>query len=109
MPDRRPSILQAAIERVGVRQGSRACSVLVSWHTARVALGDDWPRHGVEAQVQAYAAWWNVDERTGWRDLQRFRAAFPGESTPTRLVEAAQSAWDERRGVQGLGAVPLPV
>ena len=101
------TILEAAVRRVGVVQGGRAVAVLVQWDTALQAMGDEWPE-GIEAQVQAYADWWRVAERTGWNDLRRFRAAFPGEETPARLMAAARDVWDERRGVRGLGAVALP-
>jgi hypothetical protein len=104
---RQPALIDVAVRRVGMLQGSRAIAVMLQWETARDALGEDWP-HGVEAQVRAYADWWRFAERTGWNDLRRFREAFPGEDTPERLSRLAMAEWDRRRGVKGLGAVPYP-
>jgi hypothetical protein len=95
-----------ARRRVGLVRAGQVLSAMIAWEVAREALGDEWP-DGIEAQVQAYSAWWRQSERTGWRELSRFRAAFPGESTPTRIMGLSRDAWDERRGVAGLGAVKL--
>lgn len=109
MAKRRVTILEAAVRRVGVLQGSRAVAVMVQWHTVRAAMGDEWPADGtVSDRVRVCADWWHVTERTAWNELRRFRAAFPGEETPERLMTAAQASWDERRGVAGLGSAPLP-
>ncbi len=103
----RQSLAQQAGARVGVWKAGRVLAFMVQWETARASLRDDWP-DGLSAQVAAYSEWWRDTERTGWNELRRFRAAFPGEQTPTRLMEAAAAArWDRRRGVAGLGAVQL--
>lgn len=102
------TIMEAAIRNAGVMKGSRAVTVMIQWSMARESMGDAWPAEGIEAQVRAYSDWWRHSERTGWNDLARFRAAFPGESTPERFLDFARAQWDERRGVKGLGALPLP-
>jgi hypothetical protein len=101
------SLLAVAIAQAGVWKGTRAVEFMVAWQTARESLNDEWPEHdGVTAQLYAYRDWWRQAQRTAWRDLERFRAAFPGESTPSHLVDVALAAksWDRQRGVQGLGA-----
>lgn len=100
-----PTLLQLATDRVGQLRAGRVLAFMIAWQTARRALGDEWPAEGVEAQVRAYSAWWRQSERNGWRELDRFRQVWPDETTPSALMDAAASSWDERRGVQGLGAV----
>lgn len=104
-----PSLATIASSRVGALRAGRVLGFMVAWEMARAALGDDWPGDdGISAQVAAYADWWRESERTAWRNVDRFRAAFPGEDTPTRIMAAAAAArWDQRHGVAGLGAVRL--
>ena len=107
MAERRVTLLQLATDRVGTVRGAKVLAFMIVWEMAREAVGSEWPE-GIGAQVRVYSEWWRQDVRTGWRELARFREAFPGESTPTRLMQAAKRArWDERRGVRGLGAVEL--
>jgi hypothetical protein len=94
--------------QLGMLKGARVLAFMVSWETARSALGDEWPATGVEAQVRAAAAWWREAERTTWYQLARFRECFPGEETPSRLMDELAAEWDRSRGVRGLGAVALP-
>lgn len=104
-----PSLAAVAQKRVGSLRAGRVLAFMVAWETARASLGDEWPAdQGISAQVYAYGAWWRESERTAWRELERFRAAFPDEQTPTRLMDAAAAArWDRRHGVAGLAALQL--
>lgn len=83
------SLLAIAVQRAGLFKGGRAALVVVQWAVARQGLGrplgEEEGGH-VSAAVRDYAAWWRESERTGWRDLRRFRQAFPEEETPERLA-----------------------
>lgn len=84
------SLLAIAVERAGLFKGGRAALIVAQWAVARQslghALGHDEGGH-VTAAVREYSAWWRETERTGWRDLRRFREVFPEEETPERLAE----------------------
>lgn len=56
---------------------------------------------------EQYAEWWKDSRATAYRQQANFREAFPGESTPDRLLDIAAAQWDERTGVAGLGAVRI--
>ncbi len=98
-----------AVAELGPLKGARVVAFMVAWETSRSALGDAWPVDaGVDVQLGAHADWWRESKRTAWRDLRRFRACFPGEDTPTRLMVQVGAQWDRARGVRGLGGLPLP-
>jgi hypothetical protein len=102
-------LMLVAQANAGIRKGARACAVLLSWQIAERALGRPLgDGQGTQAAVLEYTEWWSQHERTTWRDLAAFRQAFPSEETPARLVgllRERQAA--TRRGVKGLGAVPV--
>lgn len=88
--------------RVGFRRSIQVLAFMVAWDTARRAL------HGREPMtLQEYADWWKVSRPTAFREQARFREAFPGETTPDRLLDLAAAAWDQRTGVAGLGAMQI--
>jgi len=89
-------------QRVGYRRTVHVLAFMVQWDIARRSL------HGREPLTLAeYADWWKVSRPTVFREQARFREAFPGESTPDRLLDLAAVAWDQRTGVAGLGAVRI--
>jgi hypothetical protein len=95
------TLLEAAVMRVGLLKGPRVVAFMVAWSIAERELGH-------EPTLAEYREWWNESERTAYREQALFRECFPGESTPSRLMAVLAEAWDERRGVRGLGSVPLP-
>jgi hypothetical protein len=96
------TLLELAIARVGVLRGSRVLAYMIQWDVVRRELGHEPTR-------EEFSDWWQQSERTTYRDQALFKEAFPGEESPARLMAAARAAWDERRGVAGLGAVPVDV
>jgi hypothetical protein len=74
---------------------------MVEWQIARDQLGRE------SITLAEFREWWRISERTAYRDQAYFREAFPGETTPDRLLDAALAAWDQRRGVQNLANVPV--
>lgn len=98
---KRPSLLEVAVRRVGPLKGARVLAFMVAWDVVRRELGH-------EPTLDEYAEWWRVSKRTAFREQAQFRKCFPAESDPARLMDAARGAWDERKGVRGLGNVALP-
>jgi hypothetical protein len=82
-----PLMVLAYANTKSFRRAGRAMTVLIAWAIAEQrlgrALGDG---EGLTAAVREYTAWWKQSERTTWRDLQAFRAAFPTESSPAQLA-----------------------
>lgn len=95
------TLFEASRQRVGLRKTSQALSFMVQWGMVR----NDLQR---EPTIEEYAEWWHLSERTAWREKALFVAAFPGEKSPSRLLDVASSQWDAKRGVAGLGATLLP-
>jgi hypothetical protein len=75
-------LLRIAASHVGLRRGLRALGFMVAWDMCREALGH-------EPDVQEYAAWWKEATSTAYRDMALFKEAFPGEDTPSRLLDLA--------------------
>lgn len=105
--ERGVSLLQVAVQRAGLRKGSKAAVAVVSWTIAVQALerplGEPGGGH-LTAAVREYAAWWKISERGAWRDLQRFAAAFPEETSPARLAGVLAAALDRRAAERDVAA-----
>jgi hypothetical protein len=89
-------------QNAGLRVTIQALTFMAAWDHARRAMRRE------TLTLHEYAEWWRVARTTAFREQGRFRQAFPGEATPDRLLDAMASYWDERTGVKGLGAAPLP-
>lgn len=94
-------LLTIAGQNVGLRKAFQALTFMAAWDRARRALRRQ------TLTLDEYADWWKVSRATAFREQARFRDAFPGESTPDRLLDLAEGQWIERQGVKGLGAVRL--
>lgn len=93
------SLLAIAVQRGGLRKGSRAAVTVVSWAIAEADLGRPLgePEGGhLSAAIREYAKWWKVTERTGWNDLQRFSEVFNEEKTPARIALMMRDIADGR-------------
>jgi hypothetical protein len=99
---RRATIAEVATRELGPLRGGAVIAFMVMWQAA-MAAADEWPE-GLSDQVRAYSGWSLQSERTVWRHLKRFRQAFPGEETPSRLMQHAAREVDRRRAVD-LGSV----
>jgi hypothetical protein len=75
-------LLEVAAKRVGLRKAMKVLSFMVAWDHARDRLGH-------EPTIEEYAKWWKESAATAYRHQALFREAFPGESTPTRLLDLA--------------------
>lgn len=89
-------LLQLAAQRVGLRKAMKVLSFMVAWDHARDQLG-------YEPTIDQYAEWWKESAATAYRHQQVFREAFPGETTPSRLLDLAAEQANVRRGVASLG------
>jgi hypothetical protein len=81
-PRRPPTTL---LEVINARTGSlrktfKIGTFIAAWAVVRDDLGR-------KPFVHEYAAWWKVSERTAWREMALFTAAFPEEDGPDRLAE----------------------
>jgi hypothetical protein len=70
---------------------------MAAWDYAQRQVGHD-------IGIEEYAAWWKEANGTAYRHQALFRQAFPGETTPARLLGLADASWDQRKGIVGLGA-----
>jgi hypothetical protein len=108
---KRDSLLNLAVRNAGVMKGAQAASVVVAWAVAVEDLGHelgaDEGGH-LSAAIREYAAYWKQSERTVWRELDRFKRAFPGEPTPARLAQIVRREADVRASSRtDLLAAPL--
>jgi hypothetical protein len=94
---------QAAARNVGQVKAAKVVAFIVMWAIAEEALGHP-------PTLDQYADWWRESRSTVFRLQARFREAFPGESTPQRLVDAIQAqegrTWF-KRGVSGCTSLAL--
>lgn len=100
---RRPTLQQLAAKRVGQTSGARVVAFIVQWAIAAEAMG-----HALT--LDEYAEWWHASRSTVFREQARFREAFPGETTPQRLVEllqAEEGATWFKRGVSACARTAL--
>lgn len=83
-------LLSVAFQNAGMVRGGRAIATLAAWAIAeqrtQAPLVDVEGRGRTTAAMRAYAAYWEMSDRTAWRDLLAFRAAFPAEETPERMT-----------------------
>jgi hypothetical protein len=93
------SLLALSINRVGYLRTGRVLRVILQWALAMRAYEGPWPevekRGDLSRRMEAYQAHWLMSKATAWRDLEKFRAAFPDESDPTRLALIVLAGLDE--------------
>jgi hypothetical protein len=100
---RQPTLQQLAAERVGQIAGAKVVAFIVQWAIAQEALGHP-------LTLEEYADWWHASRSTVFREQARFREAFPGETTPQRLVDllgAEEGAMWFKRGVSACARTAL--
>jgi hypothetical protein len=88
---------------VGQVKGAKVVAFIVMWAIAEEALGHS-------PTLDDYAEWWRESRSTVFREQARFREAFPGESTPQRLVDhlkQQEGATWFKRGVTGCARLAL--
>jgi hypothetical protein len=78
---RLPRTLQElAATRVGLIRSMKVVTFIVSWGIACEAIGQP-------LTLEEYADWWKESRSTAFREQAVFREAFPGETTPQRIVD----------------------
>ena len=92
-------LLTIAARSVGLRKAFRVLTFMAAWDQARRAMRRE------TLTLAEYAEWWRESPATSYRHQALFREAFPGESTPDRLLDLADVQWNERQGLAGLGRV----
>ncbi len=112
------SLIASAVVNGGIRQGGRGMATLVIWSMAEASLGRPLGEREdgsvvLSAAVIEHAEWVTQSERTSWRDLEAFRAAFPGEEHPGRLaaelraVRAVKQGQKEHQAMAAVGLVTI--
>ena len=71
----------ALARKVGLRKAYKILLFVISWG-AVYESGD-----GPVGSIEDYARWWNMNERSAYREQQVFRQAFPNDANPNRLWE----------------------
>lgn len=94
-------LLTIAARQLGMRRAFRVLTFMAAWDRARKAMRKQ------TLTLHDYCEWWRETERTAYRDQALFREAFPGETSPDRLLDLAEGQWIERHGIKGLGAVVI--
>lgn len=83
-------------------EAAQACSLIWAWAKTTRDLGHEPTRF-------EHAQHWHQTERSAYRDLARFRAAFPTEKDPQNLanwLSAQQAELVNEGAVMGLAAPP---
>lgn len=101
-------LLGIAIARAGMWKGTRACSFLVTWAIAQRKLGHELGEldtGSLSAAIREHAKYWRCAEKTSWRDLTAWHAAFPGEESPAQLAAQLLELYDVElaKRTDGLG------
>lgn len=92
-------LVTIATRALGLRRGMKALSFMAAWDHARRSMRRE------SITLDEYADWWKESRASAYRHQAIFREAFPGESTPDRLLDMAEGQWVQRRGLSGLGQV----
>lgn len=113
-PDRRPTLLEHCVGKLGVIKGARVVVDLGSWSFV-MSQAKDWPegedRGVLTARMSLWADTFGYSDRTAWRRLSAFREAFPGEVDPTRIVRAVELRIADQKAatdVMAIGSLLVP-
>jgi hypothetical protein len=102
-------LMAVAIQNAGsMRKGVKAMEVLTAWAIAVQVLGHELGEDeggGLSAAVREYTGYWKQSERTTWRDMAAWKAAFPGEESPASLARQVLARAQVQRGPKGHAAV----
>lgn len=94
------TIMQVCYAKHGILKGARTCAFIAQWTMASQGLGRQITR-------EEYAEWWKESERTVYRELARFREAFPALNNPQPIADQAIARSEAlSRGVDGVGSLP---
>ena len=98
---RNRTIFEECVARGGTISGARVQTFISCWTMASKAL--DKP-----ITVAEYRDWWRVSNGSAYRELARFRKAFPEFQTPQPIADHAIARADEwlDQGVKGFGQLP---
>jgi hypothetical protein len=103
-PQRPPRTLLEQIQRNtgSLRKTLQVGSTISAWAIAHRELGHT-------PLVHEYASYWKISERTAWREMARFKEAFPHEDNPDRLAVhvLCELDHDEPDAAQALSSPPL--
>jgi hypothetical protein len=106
------SLLQVATRNAGLRHGMSAVAFMVAWSVAEQSLGHELGDGVLTNAMHEYREYWRQSDRTSWRELERFREAFPGEVSPVRLLKLVQdehALGRQKLGVGGVGGLRVAV
>lgn len=78
---RAPTVLDVAVNRLGLRKGMQVGTFIAQWTIAQQDLGR-------EPTLEEAADWWRESHATWYRRQVDFRRAFPGIGTPGPIAES---------------------
>ncbi len=104
------TLLKLATRNAGLRQGTAAVAFAVAWAVAEQSLGHELGDGVLTNAMHEYRDYWRQSDRTTWRELERFRKAFPGEESPVRLLRLMEDEClmrSQKVGASGFGCLRL--
>ncbi len=106
------TLLKVATRNAGLRHGTSAVAFVVAWALAEQSLGHELGDGVLTNALEEYRNYWRQSYRTSWREIERFREAFPGEKSPVRLlrlIEDERAMAKQKLGVAGVGGLRVAV
>lgn len=109
MAERRPSLAEIALANLkaagrprvrAIVETSQACVLIWTWAKTTRDLGHEPTRF-------EHAQHWKMTERAAYRDLERFRRAFPTERDPQNLANWLNARYPEATEARVM-ALPAP-
>jgi hypothetical protein len=104
MPKRQPrearTLLEVCVARAGLRKGALIAEYIIEWTLCTADVGH-------EPSANEVAQWWKASERTAWRRLAAFKAAFPEFDNPAPLARQLIAEAAKRRIGEGLNRTEL--
>lgn len=91
-------------KRIGFMNASRVLEFVMEWTSSMDQRG--WPD---DLRIEDHMSDWKCSPATSYRRLAKFREAFPGETTPTRLVLVARAELKRRRIEADAGAIATSI
>ncbi len=102
MPEKKITLADLLIRRLGIANGFRAMTYVQLWGTYMFAVGHP------PASIEQLAEEAGVTARTLYRYQDHFRKAT-GQDNPTAVMEAAMKAYGERQALRRSVVAGMPV
>jgi hypothetical protein len=100
--ERRKPLGLLIVEKVGMRNGVRCLSFIVSWGIVFEALGH-------EPNMEEYTAYWKQSRATSYRERDAFQLVWPYEKNPAAIWAQIRDSVPERKRVDTASAQAFSV